>query len=129
MLAAMTNPASFLFSRCVCKDVTESVFVRRSLELTNEILMASQQCEDLHVICQKALVGIQALFECECVGIRLLDEQGNIPYEVYQGFPEEFYDKESPLTIHVRSLYVYRSNQGGPLMCQSPLLRRVVHSI
>ena len=36
---------------------------------------------------------------CAAVGIRLLDEAGNIPYQAYEGFSEEFYEKESPLSI------------------------------
>jgi len=36
---------------------------------------------------------------CEAVGIRVLDEQGNIPYQAYQGFGPQFFDSESPLSI------------------------------
>ncbi|MBC8492715.1 MAG: GAF domain-containing protein, partial [Chloroflexi bacterium] len=36
---------------------------------------------------------------CAAVGIRLLDEKGNIPYEAYEGFSQEFYESESPLSI------------------------------
>ena len=37
---------------------------------------------------------------CSAVGIRLLDEQGNIPYQVYTGFSRSFFASESPLSIH-----------------------------
>jgi two-component sensor histidine kinase len=33
------------------------------------------------------------------VGIRLLDHEGNIPYQGYTGFSREFYERESPLSI------------------------------
>jgi len=33
------------------------------------------------------------------VGIRLLDEDGNIPYQAYEGFSRAFYELESPLSI------------------------------
>ena len=36
---------------------------------------------------------------CRSVGIRLLDQKGNIPYVAYTGFSREFYDSESPLCI------------------------------
>jgi signal transduction histidine kinase len=36
---------------------------------------------------------------CEAVGIRILDEEGNIPYEACEGFSREFYDLESPLSV------------------------------
>lgn len=36
---------------------------------------------------------------CNCVGIRVLDDDGNIPYMSYTGFSREFYELESPLSI------------------------------
>ena len=36
---------------------------------------------------------------CCCVGIRLLDSDGNIPYTSYTGFSREFYESENPLCI------------------------------
>lgn len=46
------------------------------------------------------LVDIIAQFSgCEAVGLRLLDEEGNIPYQGYTGFPQEFYNKENLLSV------------------------------
>ena len=36
---------------------------------------------------------------CDAVGIRVLDENLNIPYVAYQGFSQEFYESESPLSL------------------------------
>jgi PAS domain S-box-containing protein len=36
---------------------------------------------------------------CRHIGIRLLDDDGNIPYVSYTGFSQEFYESESPLCI------------------------------
>ena len=36
---------------------------------------------------------------CDAVGIRVLDEDWNIPYVAYQGFSEAFYKTESPLSL------------------------------
>ena len=36
---------------------------------------------------------------CEAVGIRLRDENGDIPYMEYQGFSRTFYETESPLSL------------------------------
>ncbi len=36
---------------------------------------------------------------CSAVGVRLLDEDGNIPYQAYDGFSRSFYKLESPLSI------------------------------
>ncbi len=36
---------------------------------------------------------------CDAVGIRVLDENLNIPYQAYEGFSQEFYESESPLSL------------------------------
>ncbi|KAF0143306.1 MAG: Sensory box histidine kinase/response regulator [Nitrospirae bacterium] len=37
---------------------------------------------------------------CRCIGIRMLDEHGNIPYESYTGFSKEFWEIENFLSIN-----------------------------
>ena len=37
---------------------------------------------------------------CEAAGIRVLDKEGNIPYESYAGFTQAFLDSESLLSVH-----------------------------
>ncbi len=36
---------------------------------------------------------------CRCVGIRILNEQGEIPYESYMGFGHEFWESENWLSV------------------------------
>jgi len=43
---------------------------------------------------------LQSWSGCCCVGIRVLDEYGNIPYESYSGFSHAFWESESHLSIH-----------------------------
>ena len=38
--------------------------------------------------------------DCDCGGIRVLDEYGNIPYEAYRGFSREFWESENHLSLH-----------------------------
>ena len=42
---------------------------------------------------------VKALTGCHGVGVRLADEEGNIPYQAYEGFSQRFYELESPLSI------------------------------
>ena len=42
---------------------------------------------------------IQKITGCEAIGVRILDENGNIPYQAYIGFSNQFYEQESPLSI------------------------------
>ena len=54
---------------------------------------------ELPALLQEYVQIIKDYTGCEAVGIRLLDEQGNIPYQAYTGFSQEFYSTESPLSI------------------------------
>ncbi|MBI4791857.1 MAG: response regulator [Deltaproteobacteria bacterium] len=42
---------------------------------------------------------IRAYTGCDAVGIRVLDDEGNIPYHAYEGFSQRFFESESPLSI------------------------------
>lgn len=35
-----------------------------------------------------------------CVGIRILDKNGNIPYDAYRGFSREFWEAENRISLH-----------------------------
>jgi PAS domain S-box-containing protein len=37
--------------------------------------------------------------DCKCIGIRILDKQGNIPYESYTGFSLEFWEAENWISV------------------------------
>jgi hypothetical protein len=43
---------------------------------------------------------IQETSDCRCVGLRLLDDQGNIPLESYVGYNQEFWNSENWLSVN-----------------------------
>ncbi len=45
------------------------------------------------------IIETKKLTGCEAVAIRILDRDGNIPYQAYDGFSEEFYRLENPLSL------------------------------
>ncbi|KKN17386.1 hypothetical protein LCGC14_0966280, partial [marine sediment metagenome] len=54
---------------------------------------------EMNPLLEEFVVEIKKLTKCDSVGIRMLDAEGNIPYEAYQGFSKEFYQSESFLSI------------------------------
>jgi transcriptional regulator with GAF, ATPase, and Fis domain len=42
---------------------------------------------------------IQKTTDCEAIGIRVLDDNGRIPYQSYVGFSKQFYEQENSLSI------------------------------
>ncbi len=67
--------------------------------LIHRVLTAIQGAAEIRTLLQEAVAAIKAFTGCQAVGIRLLDDDGNIPYQAYDGFSEAFYAKESPLSV------------------------------
>ncbi len=67
-------------------------FSQRSLAISNTY---SQMAPMLEAFVKE----FEAFIGCDSVGIRVLDEADNIPYEAYSGFSNSFYELESPLSI------------------------------
>jgi PAS domain S-box-containing protein len=81
-------------------DITERRQSEKQQEFSNRLLEIANRHTKMKPLLDDFVVQIKEYTGCSAVGIRMLDEQGNIPYQAYRGFPKEFYEKESPLSIH-----------------------------
>jgi len=64
------------------------------------ILETLSQSRQINEYLERLVKQVKSYSGCQCVGIRLLDDDGNIPYISYTGFSREFYESESPLSIN-----------------------------
>lgn len=78
---------------------TEFERTKQSLQLSYRFLEISKECHKKEDMIKEFISEIQKFTDCEAIGIRLLDEDGNIPYHEYVGFSQQFYEMESPLSI------------------------------
>ena len=51
---------------------------------------------------------------CRCIGIRILDDEGYIPYESYVGFSREFWESENRLSVEHDQCACIRVVTGNP---------------
>ncbi|MDT8424312.1 MAG: PAS domain-containing protein [Desulfuromonadales bacterium] len=65
---------------------------------------------------------LQQLTGCECVGMRILDSEGVMPYEAYRGFTQEFWEAENCLSIKEHQCGCIRIVTGEP----DPLDREIM---
>jgi len=70
-----------------------------ALGVFNRFLEIANRHTEMSPLLREFVVEVQKLCSCSAIGIRLLDEEGNIPYEDYVGFSQNFYELESPLSI------------------------------
>ena len=90
------QPAGF---RGIIVDITERKHNEDVLRLSHFLLDSANRTRELPALLQSYIPVIKDYSGCEAIGVRILDEKGNIPYQAYTGFPEEFYATESPLSI------------------------------
>ena len=83
----------------IAKDITERKRTEEALEVSNRFLQIINKQMGMTPLLKEFLVEIRNLTGCSAVAVRLLDDAGNIPYQAYEGFSQEFYQKESPLSI------------------------------
>jgi PAS domain S-box-containing protein len=84
-------------SKVGLESTTASVQAERDLLVG--MLQTLSQSRHMNEYLERLVKQVKKYSGCRCVGIRLLDDDGNIPYTAYAGFSREFYESESPLSI------------------------------
>ncbi|MCK5577183.1 MAG: hypothetical protein KAI14_02600, partial [Dehalococcoidales bacterium] len=71
----------------------------RRLPIIYSFLEIANRHKKMNPLLREWISTIKLITNCESAGIRLLDNNGNISYQSHDGFSQEFYDLESPLSI------------------------------
>ena len=79
------------------EGTTASVQAERDLLIS--ILEMLSQSRHMKKYLEGLVKQVKKYSGCCCVGIRLLDDDGNIPYVSYTGFSRKFYEIENPICI------------------------------
>jgi signal transduction histidine kinase len=70
-----------------------------ALQASHRFLEAANLHSKMEPLLKEFVSQVKDLSGCEAVGMRILDEEGNIPYEDAVGFPPQFHRIESRLSI------------------------------
>jgi PAS domain S-box-containing protein len=100
--AVAAQDADGRFSQCrmAIFDITESERTKESLRISHRFLKLANESSNMDMLLKGFVEEVRNFTGCDAAGIRILDKEGNIPYEAYLGFDESFHDSESPLSIH-----------------------------
>lgn len=85
--------------QCNIRDITQRRKAEVSLQATYRFLEISNRHTNMTPMLHEFIAEVKNMTGCAAVGIRILDDEGNIPYQAYEGFSQTFYDSESPLSI------------------------------
>jgi PAS domain S-box-containing protein len=98
----------------VIQDISDLKKTEKKQQAAHRFLTISNRHSEMTPLLREFVAEIKSLSGCEAVGMRILDQNGNIPFVAYSGFSQEFYDTETP-----------RSIRSGDSTCMQVLLREV----
>ncbi len=83
----------------VLEDISARKQAEEALQTSHRFLEIANRHSQLSPLLHEYVAEVKKLTGCEAVAIRILREDGKIPYEAYEGFSPGFLKKESPLSI------------------------------
>ncbi|GAB4353461.1 MAG: hypothetical protein Kow0099_37690 [Candidatus Abyssubacteria bacterium] len=87
----------------VTRDITDRIRTEDALRVYHRFLEIANTHAERKPLLDDFVDEIAVFTGCRAVGIRILDEGGNIPYCASRGFPTEFLEVEGPLSVHSHS--------------------------
>jgi PAS domain S-box-containing protein len=95
-------------------DIAERKETERRTSATNALLTLFSQKTSRKEYLEAVTDLIHSWSGCRCVGIRILDEKGFVPYESYVGFSQTFWEKENRISVHRDQCACIRVVAGDP---------------
>ena len=90
---------NFVMSRSTVFDITERKEIETRTSLTNILLELFVRKSSRKEYIDAVVHVLQEWTQCCCIGIRVVNDQGYIPYESYVGFSREFWKMENMISI------------------------------
>ena len=74
-------------------------YAREALRLSNVLLGIANRHTEIEPLLKDCVSEVRRLTGCAAAGMRLLDQDGNIPYAAQEGFDNAFYESENALSV------------------------------
>ena len=81
------------------KDVTDRKMAERKRQASHEFLRIANQHTEMQPMLEDFVAATKKLTGCQAAAIRILDEDGNIPYACEEGFGSQFCEIENFLSV------------------------------
>lgn len=82
------------------EDITERKRAEKALRASQRLLLITNKHMEMKPLLNAFVGEVKRFTGCDAVGVRILDDEGNIPYEAHTGFTERFLKSGSLLSIH-----------------------------
>ena len=84
----------------VTSDITARTKAEAALKSSHRFLEIANRHIAMKPLLDEFVSKVGRMTDCEAVGIRVLEPDGKIPYQSYQGFSESFWESENSLCIY-----------------------------
>jgi signal transduction histidine kinase len=92
-----------------CTDITERKAAGARRDATNALLALFARKSSSKEYLEGVIEAIRAWTDCQCLGIRVVDEHGEIPYAASVGFDAEFLQVENRLSVKTHNCCCIRA--------------------
>lgn len=97
------------------QEISERKRIERYTRANNQVLRLMADSSSRQDFLDGTVKLVKEWTGCRCVGIRMLDSEGNIPYGAYTGFSRAFWEKENWLSISRDTCACTRVIAGKPM--------------
>ena len=84
----------------VARDITDRKLYEKRVQAANTFLRIANRHSIMRPLLKEFIAEIKALTQCSAAAVRIMDEEGMIPYAESEGFSDDFCSLEGDLSIH-----------------------------
>ncbi len=104
------------------KEISGRKNIEYHITATNELLKLFSQTLLRQQYLDRLVILLQKWCDCDCIGIRLVDETGKIPYSSYIGFNREIWGQDDCLSLKKEECLCPRVIAGRPEPSEAPFM-------
>ena len=84
----------------VIRDITDRKISEKMIQAANNFLLITNRHTNMRPMLKEFIAEIKELTQCSAVAVRIMDQEGNIPYAEAEGFSTDFCTLEGNLSLH-----------------------------
>jgi PAS domain S-box-containing protein len=84
----------------VIRNITDRKISEKMIQAANSFLLITNRHTNMQAMLKEFLSEIKALTQCSAAAVRIMDQDGRIPYAEAEGFSSDFCALEGNLSIH-----------------------------
>ena len=106
------------------RDISDLRRIQERTDATNRLLRLFVDAASRRDFLDAAVRFLRVWSGCRCAGVRVIDEQGFVPYEAYEGFGDAFWKSENRLSLKEDQCICLRTVQRRPATRDLPYLTK-----